>query len=111
MRGVNDAIQDGIGDPAAAQVLMPVGHGQLRCDGQGAGAVALFDGLEEVLFLRIGETAKGKIVNDQQVYFGQALEEAIIGTLRRACTKRVRSAGIRRYCTLNPERQALRPKA
>ena len=81
MRGVNDAIQDGIGDPTAAQVLMPVGHGQLRCDGQGAAAVALFDGLEEVLFLRIGETAKGKIVDDQQVYFGQALEEAILGAL------------------------------
>ena len=36
---------------------------------------------EEVLFLRIGETAKGKIVDDQQVYFGQALEKAIVGAL------------------------------
>ena len=81
MRVVNDAVQDGVGEPAAAEVLMPVGHGQLRGDDRGTRAVTLLDGLEEVLFLRLGEAGKAKIINDEQSDFAQAFEEPIVGAL------------------------------
>src|ERR1700733_1523926 len=81
MSVVDDAIEDGIGEPSTTEVLVPVGDGQLRGNDEGAGSVALLDGLEEVLFLWLGKTGDRKVIDDKQVEFGYALQQPVVGSL------------------------------
>lgn len=62
---VDEPVEDGIGDASAAEILVPVGHGQLRGHDGGAAAVALFDGFEQILLFPLGHTRKAKIVHDK----------------------------------------------
>ena len=78
---VNDAIEDGIGETSATEVFVPVCDGQLRCHDEGAGAVALLDGLEEVLFLWLCETGDREVIDDKQVELGDALKQPVVGSL------------------------------
>ena len=53
MRVVNQAVEDGIGDGGIADVFMPVFDRKLTGENGGAGAMAVFDDLQEVSPLRV----------------------------------------------------------
>ena len=52
VRVVNDAVQDGVRDPAASEILVPVGHRYLRSDERGAGTLLAAPG--RFMFYRAG---------------------------------------------------------
>ena len=58
---------------------MPVAHWERRGRHGGPTAVALLDGFEQILLLTVAEAAKTKIVDDKDGYFGEALEEPVVG--------------------------------
>ena len=60
---MNEAVEDGIGDASAAEELVPVTDGKLGGDDDGSGAVALLEGLEQVLLFPIGEAGETKIID------------------------------------------------
>ena len=51
---MNQAVEDGIGDGGIADVFMPVFDGKLAGHDGRAGAVAVFDDLQEVSSFRVG---------------------------------------------------------
>ena len=60
--GMDEPIQDGIGNPAATEILMPVAYRELGRDHGGPAAVALLDGLEQVLFFSVTHGGQAKVV-------------------------------------------------
>jgi len=62
MSMVHEAVQDGVGDAPAAEVFVPVADGQLRRDDDCPGAVALLEGLKEILLFPVREAAEAEVV-------------------------------------------------
>ena len=67
MRGVHDAIQDGVGEGRIIEPLMPGGHGQLARDQGGAGANAVIEQLQQVAALGCRDRGDGEVVDGQYV--------------------------------------------
>jgi len=74
VRVVNEPIEDGIGDAAAAEVFVPVADRQLRGDDRGPGAVSLFEGFQQILLLTIAQAGQTKIIDDKNGSLRQTLQ-------------------------------------
>ena len=60
---MNEAVEDGIGDASAAEELVPVADRELGGDHGGSGAVAFFEGLEQILLFPVGEWRQGEVID------------------------------------------------
>jgi hypothetical protein len=68
---VYEAVEDGIGNGRIADLLAPVVHRELTGDKGGGMAMPLFDHLQEVSSFRVGHRSQPKVVNHQEMSFGE----------------------------------------
>ena len=78
MRGVHEAVEDGIGDCRIDDHLVPVIDGELTGQDRRAAAVAIVDDFEQVAALLRGQWRQPPVIEDQKLDTGEALEEAYI---------------------------------
>ena len=72
---VDEPIQDGVGECGVSHDRVPVLDGQLAGDEGGASAVAVFEDLEEITALGVGEWSEAEVIEDEELGLGQAVEE------------------------------------
>jgi hypothetical protein len=60
---VDEAVEDGIGDAAAAEELMPVTNGELGSDGDCPGAVAFLERFEQILLFPVCEAGETEVID------------------------------------------------
>ena len=84
MRGVHEAVEDGIGDCRIDDYLVPVIDGELTGHNRRAAAMAIVDDFEQVAALLRGQWRQPPVIEDQKLDTGEALEEAYIPSRRRA---------------------------
>src|ERR1700674_1289765 len=92
VRGVDEAIKDGIGDGRIDDHLVPVIDGELTGHNRGAAAVAIVDDFEQVAALLRGQGSQPPVVEDQKLDTGEALEEAYIPAIAACQCKCVEQA-------------------
>ena len=78
---VHESVEDRIGKPPAAEILVPVADRQLRGDKRGAGSVAFLDGFEQVLLLGLGKHGKSEVVDYDERSFRQPFQQPIVRAL------------------------------
>ena len=78
MRGVHEAVEDGIGDCRIDDHLVPVIDGELTGHNRRAAAMAIVDDFEQVAALLRGQWGQPPVIEDQKLDTGEALEEAYI---------------------------------
>lgn len=81
MRGVDEAIEHGVGDGRVADMLVPMRDRQLAGDDGGGAAVSVVDDLQEVAALFGGEWDDAPVVEDQHLDARQVLEHAGIAAV------------------------------
>lgn len=83
MSGVNQPIEDGLGDTSAAEILVPVAGGQLRRQDRRTGSIAFLDRLEQILLLQFTQAAspKSSITSSQQRQLGEFPQKSIVRSL------------------------------
>lgn len=64
---VHEAIQDGVGQGAIGERLMPLTHAELTGHERGFSIVAIIEDLEQIALERIGEAGGGQIVEHQKI--------------------------------------------
>jgi hypothetical protein len=79
---VDEAVQDGIGECGVSDHRMPVFEWELAGEEGGASAVAVFEDLEEVAALGVGEGGEAEVIEDEELGPGQAVEELGVGAVR-----------------------------
>ena len=67
MSAVQDAIGDCVCDGGIAEVIVPLGDGNLAGDHRGTGAIAILDDLEEITSVLVPKGSHAPVVQDQQV--------------------------------------------
>jgi hypothetical protein len=87
VRGVHEAVEDGIGDCRIDDHLVPVIDGELTGHDRRAAAVAIVDNFEQVAALLRGQRRQPPVVEDQKLDTGEALEEACIPSIA-ACQRK-----------------------
>src|SRR6266446_6668674 len=92
VRGVHDAVEDGIGDCGVDNHLVPVIDGELTGHNRGAAAVAIVDDFEQVAALLRGQGSQPPVVEDQKLDTGEALEETYIPAIAACQCKCVEQA-------------------
>ena len=75
---MDEAVEDGIGDASAAEELVPVADGELGSDHGCPGAVALLDGLEQILLFPVGQAARPKSSIKMTEILREALQQPIV---------------------------------
>jgi hypothetical protein len=90
---VDEAVQDGVGEGRVTDPFVPVLAGELACDDRGAGAVAVFEHLEQIVPLGLGGVAQAQVVEDQQLRPAQLAQQLGIGAVRLGQTELVEEAG------------------
>jgi hypothetical protein len=78
---MDQPVEHGIGDGGIADVRMPVVDRQLAGDDGGGAAMAVVDDLQQVASLLCGERGQTTIIEDQDLYAGEALEHAGIAPI------------------------------
>src|ERR1700692_2222358 len=78
VRGVHEAVEDGIGDCRIDDHLVPVIDGELTGHDRRAAAMAIGDDFEQVAALLRGQRCHAPVIEDQKLDTGEALEEAYI---------------------------------
>src|SRR5271169_123081 len=78
VRGVHEAVEDGIGDCRIDDHLVPVIDGELTGHNRRAAAMAIVDDFEQVAALLRGQWRQPPVIEDQKLDTGEALEEAYI---------------------------------
>ena len=63
---VDEPVEDGVTDPPATQILMPVADRQLRRHNARPDAVAFLERLEQILGLSLDKRAQSEVVDDDQ---------------------------------------------
>jgi len=87
VRGVHEAVQDGICDGGIDDHLVPMIDGELtRHDGRAA-AVAIVDDFEQISALLRRQRRQPPVVEDQKLDAGEALEQAYIASIA-ACPRK-----------------------
>ena len=86
VRGVHEAVEDGVGDCRIDDHFVPVIDGELTGHDRRAAAVAIVDDFEQVAALLGGQRCQPPIVEDQKLDTGEALEEAYIASIA-ACQR------------------------
>jgi hypothetical protein len=81
MRGVHEAVEDGISDCGIDDHLVPMIDGELAGHDCRAAAVAIVDDFEQVATLLGGQWCQAPIVEDQKLDTGEAFEEAYIPSI------------------------------
>src|SRR5712671_1667240 len=92
VRGVHEAVEDGIGDGRVDNHLVPVIDGELAGHDGGTAAVAVIDDFEQIAALLRGQRRQPPVVEDQKLDTGEALEEACIPSIAACQRKRVEQA-------------------
>jgi hypothetical protein len=64
---VEQPIAKGVGDGGIAEVVVPLRDGDLADDDRGAMAMAVFDDLEQIPALAVGERSEPPVVEDEDV--------------------------------------------
>jgi hypothetical protein len=80
VRGVHEAVEDGISDCGIDDRLVPMVDGELGGHDCRAAAVAIVNDFEQVAALLGGQWCQAPIVEDQKLDTGMAFEEAYILT-------------------------------
>src|ERR1700693_6562 len=78
VRGVHEAVEDGIGDCRIDDHLVPVIDGELTGHNRRAAGMAIVDAFEQVAALLRGQWGQPPVIEDQKLDTGEALEEAYI---------------------------------
>lgn len=78
MSVMDEAVEDGIGDASAAEELVPVADRELGSDHGGSGAVALFEGLEQILLFPVGEGRKAEVIDQDDRDLREPLQQPIV---------------------------------
>ena len=76
MSGMDQAVQDGIGNGGLSNELMPGIDGELTGDEGGAPVVAVIEDFQEVPSFSWGQRGKPPVIDDEKIdfgYFGQEL--------------------------------------
>lgn len=73
---VDEAVEDGVGEGGLIDVGVPFRDGQLTGDDGGGLAIAIVEDFEEIAFYLIAERREAKVVDDQELYLGEAPEES-----------------------------------
>ena len=81
MRVVEEAIADGIGQRRIADVFVPLGGRQLAGDDRRAGAVAIFQDLEQIAALLLLDRRQSPVIDDEDVEAGELGEHADVGAI------------------------------
>src|ERR1700734_3438903 len=92
VRGVDEAVEDRIGDCRIDDHLMPVVDGELAGYDRGTAAVAIVDDFEQVAALLRGQRSQSPVVEDQKLDTGEALEEAYVPAIAACQCKCVEQA-------------------
>src|SRR5579863_306600 len=92
VRGVDEAIEDGIGDCRIDDHLVPVIDGELTGHNRRAAAVTIVDDFEQVAALLRGQRSQPPVIEDQKFDTGEAFEEAYIPSIAARQCKRVEQA-------------------
>jgi hypothetical protein len=87
VRGVHEAVEDGISDCGIDDDLVPMIDGELAGQDCRAAAVAIVDYFEQVAALLGGQWCQAPIIEDQKLDTGEALEEAYIPSIA-ACQRK-----------------------
>lgn len=72
---MDQAVADGVGDTGFADRRVPRRRRQLTRDQRGRALAAIFDDLEEVTTLGVGERGEQPIVNGQEIELGKTGEQ------------------------------------
>jgi hypothetical protein len=81
VRGMDEAVEDGIGDCRIDDHLVPVIDGELTGHNRRAAAVTIVDDFEQVAALLRGQRRQPPVIEDQEFDTGEALEEAYIPSI------------------------------
>src|SRR5580658_8998029 len=92
VRGVHEAVEDGIGDCRIDDHLVPVIDGELTGHNRRAAAMAIVDDFEQVAALLRGQWRQPPVIEDQKLDTGEALEEAYIPSVAACQCKCVEQA-------------------
>ncbi len=81
MSVVDDTVEDGIGDRAIGDEIVPVCDRDLGCDQGGLPLIAFFDDFEEVEALLIGKRMCSKVVKDEELDACEFVDETRKGAI------------------------------
>lgn len=90
---MDDAIQNGVGECRLADDVMPRINGQLAGDHGRSAAVSLLDDLHQIAALCCGQPVGAPVVEDQQLGFRDATEQAGKATITMGQFKFLKEAG------------------
>jgi len=79
---MDQSIQDGIGKGRLTDYLVPGVNGELAGDEGGAECVAIFEDLQEVMTLLVGEPAQAPVVEDKEIGPGETGQKPPIPAVR-----------------------------
>ena len=67
MSVVHETVEDAVGDGGVADLLVPLGHGELRGQDGGAGLIAFLADFPEVAPFGFLQGGHGPVINDQNI--------------------------------------------
>lgn len=78
---MHEAVEDRVGDSRMSDLVVPVFDRHLAGDHGGVCAVTVFENLEHVPALKVGERHESPIIKDEHIGFGEAREQACVGSV------------------------------
>jgi len=78
---VEEPVADGVGQRGLADVIVPLGRGELTGDDRGAAAVPVLKDLEQVAAFLVLHGRERPIVEEEDVHPGELAEEAAVGAV------------------------------
>jgi hypothetical protein len=78
---MDEAIKDGVSDGGISDDVMPVLDGELSNNDGGTAVVAIFEDLEEICTLLMGQSSETPVIDDDEVGLREGGEESWVATI------------------------------